>query len=485
MAGLSDTGLTIKRLSEIITSLKNRAATEFSGFLTTGDALDTSDNSVLGRMINIIAEPISDLWETTQEVHNAFSLNATGVALEQVCALGGVIRKTTTPSQALLVSRGTYGITIPTGSFVRSANTNKVFEFQEDVTLDENKAVAIQVTPTTVLNSTAYSFTYQVAGVNNSPVSVSYTSGVSATTSSIINGLITEINTNHNTYIEALLVDSQLQVQVTNQDFNCDFASLSQFTIVKAKKSTLARCTENGINLQDADTIQTIQSPLVGWATVTNPFAAIAGTLDETDSELRLRYLQAKFGDGSNTYEAIYSSILKIDGVKQVVIYENETDTAFVSPAVPPHSFYPIVLGGIGQEIANAIWNNKPAGILSYGTETFDVEDSQGVLHSISFDRPTNKEIYISLDISKDSTFPADGVDLITQSLITFFSTFSIGQDVIYSRLYTPINNAANGFYVDSLVIGDAPSPSGTANIPVDFNEIVNISASNIIISFV
>ena len=485
MAGLSTTGFSVKRLTDIISSLKASANTEFSGFLTSGDVLDTTDNSVLGRWIKIIAEPLAELWETSQQVYSSFDINqATGVSLEELCALGGVIRNTATASQALLVSYGTYGVTIPDGSYVRSANTNKVFEFQEAVTLNETGATAIQITPTVVADSTAYSFTYKVLGSNLNPVTVTYTSGVSATTSSIVNGLMAVVNASHSTYIEATLVGADLLVQVTNQDYACDFVA-TQFMINKAKKQTLATCTETGVNLQDANTVETIQSPLVGWDTVTNPFAAIAGKVVETDAELRLRFLQAKFQDGSNTYEAIYASVLKLDGVKQIVIYENETDTAFVSPPVPAHSFYPIVLGGISTEIAKAIWDNKPAGILSYGTVTTGVADSQGILHDISFDRPTDLPIYISLTISVDSTFPTDGEDLIRASLVEYLSGHGIGEDVLYSRLYTPINSATGGFYVTSLNIGTSASPVGTSNISVDYNEIVNISASNILVSFV
>jgi len=292
------------------------------------------------------------------------------------------------------------------------------------------------------------------------------------------------VNASHSTYIEATLVGADLLVQVTNQDYACDFVA-TQFTINKAKKQTLATCTETGVNLQDANTVETIQSPLVGWDTVTNPFAAIAGKVVETDAELRLRFLQAKFQDGSNTYEAIYASVLKLDGVKQIVIYENETDTDFVSPPVPAHSFYPIVLGGISSEIAKAIWDNKPAGILSYGTVTTGVADSQGILHDISFDRPTDLPIYISLTVSVDSTFPTDGEDLIRTALVDYLSTLGIGEDVLYSRLYTPINGATGGFYVSGMTIGTSASPVGTSNISVDYNEIVNISASNILVSFV
>lgn len=485
MAGLSATGFSVKRLTDIISSLKASANTEFSGFLTGGDVLDTSDNSVLGRWIKIIAEPLAELWETSQQVYSSFDINqATGVSLEELCALGGVIRNTATASQALLVSKGTYGVTIPTGSYVRSANTNKVFEFQENVVLNETGATAIQIVPTVVADSTVYSFTYKVLGSNLNPVTVTYSSGIGATTSSIVNGLMAIINASHATYIGALLVGADLQVQVTNQDYACDFVA-AQFTINKAKKQTLATCTETGVNLQDANTVETIQSPLVGWDTTTNPFAAISGKVVETDAELRLRFLQAKFQDGSNTYEAIYAAILKLDGVKQVVIYENETDTAFVSPPVPAHSFYPIVLGGISTEIAQAIWNNKPAGILSYGTVTTGVADSQGILHDISFDRPTDLPIYVSMSIVKDDTFPADGETAIKDSLVNYFSEFGIGANVVYSRLYTPINSAANGFYIDSLTIDTTPTPVGTSNISVAYNEIVNISASNILVSFI
>lgn len=485
MAGLSSTGFSVKRLDEIIASLKASAVTKFSPSLGVGDVLDLTDNSVLGRWISIVAAPMSELWETAQATYSAFDINqATGVALEQLCALGGVVRNLATPSQARLVSRGNYGITIPVGSYVRSANTNKVFEFQENVVLNETACSAIQVIPTTVADSTTYSFTYQVLGVNNSPVSVTYTSGVSATESSVINGLITTINTSHIGFITALLVDNQLQIQVTDLNFDCTF-NASQFTIIKAKKATNARCTETGVIQQDANTIQTIQSPLVGWDTVTNPFAAVVGTDIETDAALRLRYLKAKFRDGMNTYEAIYSAILSLDGVQQVVIYENETYTDFISPPVPKKSFYPIVLGGIDSEIAKAIWDNKPAGILSYGSTTVAVNDSQGLPHNISFDRPTALPVYIGITIVKDGTFPSDGVTLIEDALLTHISTLRIGEDILYSRLYTPINNATGGFYVTSLTIGTSPAPSGTNNIVVPFNNIANLSRSNIVISFV
>jgi len=74
---------------------------------------------------------------------------------------------------------------------------------------------------------------------------------------------------------------------------------------------------------------------------------------------------------------------------------------------------------------------------------------------------------------------------LISDALVAYLADFGIGESVLYSRLYTPINSATSGFYVSSLTIGDTPAPTGTTNIVVDFNEIANLSASNISISFV
>lgn len=486
MSGLSTTGFTVKRLTDIISSLKTRAVTEFTPFIEeVGDVVDTSDNSVLGRWINIVSVPIAELWETAQDVYSAFNIESSqGVALEQLTALGGVSRNTATASQALLVNYGTYGITIPDGSYVRST-TNHIFQFEEDVLLDENEAVAIQITPTVVSNSTLYSFTYQVAGSNPNPVTVSFTSSGSATTANIVAGFETEISTSHAAYISASVVDNDLFVTVADLNDVCDFAGLSQFTINKASKSTRSFCTETGSLKFDANTINIIQSPLVGWDSVTNPFAALAGMNLEDDASLRFRYLKAKYQDGSNTYEAIYSAVTKLNGVQQIVIYENETDDDFIDPPVPAHSFHPIVLGGVDAEIAQAIWDNKPTGILSYGDVTVQIEDSAGVLHDVSFNRPTEVPIYISIAIVKDDTFPLDGADLIKQAIVDYISDFTIGQDVIYTRLFSPINSAAGGFYVDSMAIDSSPSPTTGANITIDSDEIANISSTNIAISYV
>lgn len=483
MAGLTTTGFSIKRLQEVIADLQVAAQTEFSSLAQPGDIVNVSDTSMLGRWIKTLAPAITDLWEVSQQVYSSFDINqATGTALENLTILGGVTRLTATATQALLVLSGDYGTSIPLGSNVKNNITGAVFSTQEIATLDENLAVGLEYEPDPVADSTVYSFTYKVDGFHTSPITVSFTSLTSASASDIVNGLVTEITNSHATYLSATNVDNKLSVVVSNLNYVADFGTPTNLTITKAKKSTLTSSTEVGAVAADANTITNIQSPVIGWESAYNPFSAITGTEDETDAELRNRYLVAKFQDSSTTYEALYSAILKVSGVQQVVIYENDSDTAWTTPPVPAHSFYPIVLGGNSQSIAQAIWDNKPAGILSYGSVDKTVTDSQGVTHTVSFDRPSEVPIYVLIVLVKTEGWQDSNIANIKAAIVEHINQYKIGDDVIYSRLYTPANSYS-GYYIDSLHLGTTAAPTGTSNIALNFNELANTSTSNIIIS--
>lgn len=482
MAGLSDTGFSVKRLNDILASLKANAETELAAFVEPGDIVNTSDTSVIGRLNKIFAAPLADLWEAAQDVYTAFDVQqATGQSLENITVLGGVARKSATATTVQMVLYGDYGTVIPADSFIKSTTTGKVFATDSEVTLDESLCVAMRIAPAAVANSTAYSFTYQISGINNSPVTVTITSDGSATESEIVNAIITEVNTNHSAYLSAVLEDSEALITIYNQNYTCTFDVNTDWDISKTKKGVSSTCTETGPNSQIANTIQSIQSPVIGWDSATNPYAAVEGNNIETDGDLRNRYTLVKFQDSLNTYEAIYAAILKLDGVEQVIIYENETDIALINPPVPPHSFYPIVLGGNSRDIAQAIWDNKPAGILSYGGVTENVIDSQNVSHDISFDRPTDVDIYIEVEVTAQDGYPANGDEQIRQALVDYINTFGIGEDVIYSRLYTPINSVP-GHYVNSLLVDVVDPPVGTSNVTIDYFERAVTSTVNIVV---
>jgi uncharacterized phage protein gp47/JayE len=87
------------------------------------------------------------------------------------------------------------------------------------------------------------------------------------------------------------------------------------------------------------------------------------------------------------------------------------------------------------------------------------------------------------MEIEDLGGMPGDAPAQIKQNLVNYSdATLFIGTDVVYSRLYTPINSVG-GFAVNSLFIGTAPSPTGTTNITIDFDQVATISAENIIVT--
>lgn len=487
---LTNEGYTIPRLVDVIEELKTKGVELFQDLVPEGEVVNVGDNSALGRMIGIISPALSDAWEASQQVYDAFNINAaTGISLDNLCALGGVARQPASPTVTSILLTGSPATEIPVNFKLQDVRAGKFHSLLETVVLDNTYLTKAVISVLTVANSTAYTIQYRKNPDTEGDgyISVSITSDASATQAEILSALETAINTvPHNSVLLASVVNNTLVVETLDFTSRVDLVITSNLNIDKVSKPSTVQCDETGPIEIPVNSLTRISVPLVGLDSVTNPLSGIQGTNRETDSELRARYKVAKFGDGSNLTESIYSAIYALDGVESVIIVENETDIALTAPdpLVPAHSFYVIVLGGVSQDIGQAIWNNKPLGIGTYGSETVTVYDSQGVAKTIKFDRPTAKDIYVSMSITVGVDFAPDGVNQIKQAVADHINGLLIAEDVLYSRLYTPVNSIA-GHYVNSLTIGDAPAPVGTSNISIQYFEKATISLDDIIVSTV
>jgi uncharacterized phage protein gp47/JayE len=479
MAGVTDAGFIIKRLAEILADDRALAVQLFQDLVAPGDIVETSDSSALGRLISLASPSEADLWEAAQEVYAAFDPNsATGIALDNLVALGGLTRKEQTfTTSSILVAGGTNTL-IPVGQTVSSSTTGEQFTIVGAISLAASNASGITVSVVVLADSTAYTITYANTTTSNT---ITYTSDGSATVQEILDGLQLVIAGGHPS-LTSSVVGTTLVIDRNDIFQTVNFTTSVNLGINKVRTVGEVVAFNSGIIEQPANTIDTILTPMIGWDSVTNPVAATPGEDRETDEELRLRFRNGKFERATNTYDAIYSALINTDNVSEVTIYENDTSVVDGN-GVPAHSFLPIVVGGLSQDIGNAIWANKPIGILSYGNTSVNVIDVQGGTHVVSFSRPNALVIYISMDITTDVNFPANGNDLIRSNIIQYFAdNLGTGDDVIYSRLYTPINSVP-GHQVNTLTIGTSPSPVGVVNIPVAFDQIASISAINIIIT--
>lgn len=236
-----------------------------------------------------------------------------------------------------------------------------------------------------------------------------------------------------------------------------------------------------------AGTIIGIPFPITGLTSVTNLEDSKEGTYEETDPELRARRIRSVSRGAQAVVDAIYAEVSSISGVSKVIVMENDTG-ATNSDGVPPYSFHVIAIGGDDNTIASAIFIKKGIAF-TYGNTSVDVNDSQGFPHTISFTRPTTIPIYVEVDITIYPDYPADGDISIKEAIVDYANGlliegrgFSLGDEVIHSRLYTPVNSV-QGHEVESIRIGTSPSPSGTDNIPISNTEISEFTVDNIVVN--
>ena len=237
-------------------------------------------------------------------------------------------------------------------------------------------------------------------------------------------------------------------------------------------------------------TLTVINTPVTGWATVTNLSNALEGTNKESNVEFRARRERSVARDAQAIIDAIFAEVRSVSGVTQAVVLENDTDSGPDANGLPAHSINAIVVGGADADIAEAIFLKKTLGATPFGTTTVVVKDNQDNDHSISFSRPTVIPIFVEVNLTTFSGYPVDGDAQIAQAIIDYAEGnlvetrgFSLGDNVIHSEIYTPVNTIP-GHTVDSLYIKLTDPPTGsTADITIAVNEASQFLLVNIVVN--
>lgn len=153
----------------------------------------------------------------------------------------------------------------------------------------------------------------------------------------------------------------------------------------------------------------------------------------------------------------------------------------------PGKSFEIVVQGGNDTEIAQAIYDSKPAGIQSYGNTSQIILDSNGNPHPISFSRPTLIPIYFAIGIHIDPTkFPSNGVQTIQAELVALGNTYGIGGLIVgfgTDGLVGAFNNVP-GIISYTIAFDRIPNPTQNANIQLQAEEVGEFESFNIVVQF-
>lgn len=479
--GLSSTGLTIKRLSEIRESMRLKAEELFSDLaVTSGVPLDTGDGSTIGRIIGTTATEMSTLWEQVQYVYDSFNpAAAEGYSLDNMILLSRITRKKAQATRTSVVLSGEYGITVPALTKFQSSATKKFYSLTDDIPMNEVGVSSITYYLPSVVNGDEYTISrvietgvITIATYTCTPLDTNTTVLDKLKSILIVDGFSVQVDVDKITIISP------------EPFFTASYSNTSNITPILVSKIGIVVGDEIGVIEQAANTIDTIPIVISGLNSVTNPEQATTGNLRETDILLRERWRNQKFVSAGSIYEALIENIIGIDGVEDITLLENDSDTTDAN-GLPPHSFMALVKGGSSTDIASSIFNTAPIGITSHGNVLVSVADRYGNPHNIKFSRPVEIPVYIDIQITDtgelSSSYETDMKNAIISSVTSSVST---GDTLYYSRLFTPVNSVS-GHYVNSMYIGTSPLPSGTSNITPLYNEILVVTADNINIQVV
>jgi len=325
-----------------------------------------------------------------------------------------------------------------------------------------------------------------IAAYNNFAPSFAQGVGLSALVK--INGLAREPATNSTAQLVLVGVAGTVILAGIAQDVNGNLWNLP-LNIVIPNSGTItvtATCQTAGAVTAPANTIIQINTVILGWQSVDNPTSATVGVSVETDAALRTRQSQSTAIASQTPLSAILAAIANVTGVTRYAIYENNTGVTD-SNGVPGHFISLVVQGGDTTAVATTIESKKSPGTGTYGTTNITVTDPAGVPITITFFELANVNIYVSVNIHALTGYVATTGTALVNAIVAFINSLAIGQELYYDWIFGPAtlygNPLGTTYKILSITIGLSPSPVGTADIPIAFNQAAACTAGNVVLT--
>ena len=491
--GLTNTGFTPKRLLDVQTSMNNALQAAL------GSGINLDPRGPLGQVRDTIANEVASVWEAAELVYlSEYPDTASGQSLDKVAAISGITRLLALASTVNVDFYGTAGTVVPQGTLAH-VNGNPAAQFG---TLG---AVTISASPVSAgfqinFSTTPLSGTWTATFGANTTAPIAYNASAATVQAAFQalaypgSGGITVTGNSSSGYV---CTYAGANANLGGQTLPTVSSSLTPVSLVlssiwtelggyKATAATAAVST--GVIPASAQSITAIDTPVVGVTGCTNWAAAVTGSAIETDAALRLRRVLQLQQASTSTVGGIATSIQNnVTGVSSVAVFENTTDVTN-GQGLPPHSIQVVVQGGTDADVANQIWNSKPAGIATYGSSSYVITDSSGLPHTIYFTRSTSLPIYLAITLTRNynpaegPVYPATGDAQVLSNLLAYGNTLVGGQWVIYNQLVSVISQVPGIFGV-TLYMGTAPAPVSSANIVVGGGQVATFSAPNISIA--
>jgi len=482
--GITNTGFNLKRFEdirpEIIASLEEKFG-----------VIRSDSQSKFGMFADMLSSKFADLWAVAQDVYNSRSITAEGTALDDIVYWTGITRIARSKSGLYVVMYGDIGTSVIPGTIIRCKETGNQFvlDSSENVAISNNSLGDCQIS-IDYTDDTLYSLSLDKT--------ISYTSLVGGAAQNVVDSLISAINNPTTGSTVATAIDNgDGTFSVRSKDFTNSSINITLITgnlsFEKFGTAMPFIAQEYGPVAAPVGDASQIVTPITGLDECYNFEAATLGRNEETDAELRTRFLQTRSALGYATVDGIANRIKQeVSGVIDAMVYENPTDTTD-SDGLPPHSVLVVVdcPSTVEQAVAEKIWQVKAGGILTHGDLSKTVTDSQGNLHTVKYSKVSTVYAHVSVTVipSSEIAFSSNGLAQIQNAILEFGRSLKMGNDLIYQSFYRPIFQVSG---IESVMLYVAVTntpdgipfyPSAATNITVGRTTRVDFDLSRIHIS--
>lgn len=469
--GLSEKGFKRKRLPEIIQSLNDRVADKL------GIQIQTGPNSVFGQLHGVYAYELADMWGLAEDVYNSmYPSTAYGDSLSDAAGLAGISLIGAEKTTLIATCYGKEGTEIPYNAQISDGvNTYSCTDVYKTISADRASYIALGI-DTEPVSGTVYSLTID-------EVTHTYTASSGESIANILVELYAQFSFTDRTGA----VNNDVLTMYMNDETETMKVAVSNVTVNQIGSPFNFACDKAGDVEPALGKVNQIPLSYTGWEAVENNVPAVVGREAETDIELRQRWNSSVYSRAQAMTEAIQAAIYQnVDGVTVAKVYENDTDSTDLAGR-PPHSVECVVAGGSKVDIAKQIWERKAPGISTYGSVSQDIYDSQGVVHTMHFNRPEEIKVWLKVIIAENPEveLPAAAPGAVKKALLEKGAEQKVGEDVILQKYFASIFNATPGIgYINlTACYGDTESTYTTDNIEISARQIAVFDASRITVT--
>jgi len=444
--------------------------------------IDLSSGSVYDIQTQIFNDIAYRIFQNQEnQYYQSRAEYVTGNNVDSLFAIADLTRIPASKSNVDVILTGDNGTLIEVGTQVSNPATNDVFTNSKEGLISTASCVKAILSIKSIQNNTNYTISI------NSVISI-YTSEENATVEDIKDGLINTINGDSSLQVSVSLnSDGNIEIQSSNLLESFSIAYSSNIDVNKVSSLLNFESIETGQITVNANSITKIVTLIAGLDSVYNPFDGQLGRDIESTADFRNRFFRiGRYNRSYSTLPAIenaFNNADLIEGVSYVKVKNEILGNAIVNnEEVQLTAIHLIVDGGSNEDVANLLWQTKPAGKRTTGNTSIQVLDTNGDNQIIKFSRPVKKYIWINITIQQggDYTLPTNYQEQAKEEIMNKYAlNIEIGNDILPIHISSVV--ALNIKGVKNAIV-EIATTDNINNTPSYSTEMIEIADSEVAI---